>query len=151
MHSRLVTIITESFKHNSFSAESLGSFSPYQGASPQAEFGVPMILTSNILINTLLISKSTMMSAWQGVCEWVYPQREARASKECWETLPAEGLWGSRIVQGSTACLVRLIDLSASAHQGHSALVPPISSRIVQRCSEGRREREYSHSDKLQG
>lgn len=50
---------------------------------------------------------------------------------------PAEGLGGSRVVQGSTACLVRLVDLSASAHQGHSALVPPISSRIVQRCPTG--------------
>lgn len=47
---------------------------------------------------------------------------------------PAEGLGGGRVVQGSTACLVRLVDLSASAHQGHSALVPPISSCIVQRC-----------------
>lgn len=37
-------------------------------------------------------------------------------------------------MQGSTADLVRLIDLSASAHQGHSALIPPVSSRIVQWC-----------------
>lgn len=37
-------------------------------------------------------------------------------------------------MQGSTADLVRLIDLSASAHQGHSALIPPVSSRIVQGC-----------------
>lgn len=37
-------------------------------------------------------------------------------------------------MQGSTADLVRLVDLSASAHQGHSALIPPVSSRIVQWC-----------------
>lgn len=54
---------------------------------------------------------------------------------------PAEGLGGGRVVQGSTACLVRLVDLSASAHQGHSALVPPISSRIVQRSPKARWER----------
>lgn len=53
---------------------------------------------------------------------------------------PAEGLGCGRVVQGSTACLVRLVDLSASAHQGHSALVPPISSRIVQRSPIGRGE-----------
>lgn len=47
---------------------------------------------------------------------------------------PAEGLGGGSVVQGSTADLVRLIDLSASAHQGHSALIPPVSSRIVQWC-----------------
>lgn len=47
---------------------------------------------------------------------------------------PAEGLGGGTVVQGSTACLVRLVDLSASVHQGHGALIPPISSRIVQRC-----------------
>ena len=47
-------------------------------------------------------------------------------------------------MQGSTACLVRLVDLSASAHQGHSALVPPISSRIVQRCPKARRENTVS-------
>lgn len=47
---------------------------------------------------------------------------------------PAEGLGGGGVVQGSTADLVRLVDLSASAHQGHSALVPPVSSRIVQWC-----------------
>lgn len=29
---------------------------------------------------------------------------------------PAEGLGCGRVVQGSTACLVRLVDLSASAH-----------------------------------
>lgn len=49
------------------------------------------------------------------------------------EREPAEGLGGGRVVQGSTASLVRFVDLSAGAHQGHSALVPPISSRIVQR------------------
>lgn len=59
---------------------------------------------------------------------------------------PAEGLGGSRVVQGSTACLVRLVDLSASAHQGHSALVPPISSRIVQRCPVGRMQGERIQS-----
>lgn len=48
---------------------------------------------------------------------------------------PAEGLGGGTVVQGSAARLVRLIDLSASVHQGHGALVPPISSRVVQRCS----------------
>lgn len=37
-------------------------------------------------------------------------------------------------MQGSTADLVGLVDLSASAHQGHSALVPPVSSRVVQWC-----------------
>lgn len=42
-------------------------------------------------------------------------------------------------MQGSAARLVRLIDLSASVHQGHGALVPPISSRIVQRCPARRR------------
>lgn len=47
---------------------------------------------------------------------------------------PAEGLGGGSVVQGSTADLVRLIDLSASAHQGHSALIPPVSSRVVQGC-----------------
>lgn len=47
---------------------------------------------------------------------------------------PAEGLGGGSVVQGSTADLVGLVDLSASAHQGHGALVPPVSSRIVQWC-----------------
>lgn len=47
---------------------------------------------------------------------------------------PAEGLGGGSVVQGSTADLVRLVDLSASAHQGHGALIPPVSSRIVQWC-----------------
>lgn len=36
-------------------------------------------------------------------------------SMEC-EFLPAEGLGGSRVVQGSAACTVWLIDLSASTH-----------------------------------
>lgn len=49
---------------------------------------------------------------------------------------PAEGLGGGSVVQGSTADLVRLVDLSASAHQGHSALIPPVSSRVVQGCPE---------------
>lgn len=53
---------------------------------------------------------------------------------------PAEGLGGGTVVQGSAARLVRLIDLSAGVHQGHGALVPPISSRVVQRCP-ARRER----------
>lgn len=52
---------------------------------------------------------------------------------------PAEGLGGGTVVQGSAARLVRLIDLGASVHQGHGALVPPISSRIVQRCPASRR------------
>lgn len=57
------------------------------------------------------------------------------------ETLkPAEGLGGGTVVQGSAARLVRLIDLSASVDQGHGALVPPISSRIVQRCPARRRQ-----------
>lgn len=56
---------------------------------------------------------------------------------------PAEGLGGGTVVQGSAARLVRLIDLSASVHQGHGALVPPISSRIVQRCpARGRQKGE---------
>ena len=59
---------------------------------------------------------------------------------------PAEGLGRGRVVQGSTTCLVRLVDLSASAHQGHSALVPPISSRIVQRCPTGRMQGERTQS-----
>lgn len=66
-------------------------------------------------------------------------QREQRAKEKARGVFqPAEGLGGCRVVQRSTACLVRLVDLSASAHQGHSALVPPISSRIVQRCPIGR-------------
>lgn len=53
---------------------------------------------------------------------------------------PAKGLGGGTVVQGSAARLVRLIDLSASVHQGHGALVPPISSRVVQRCPSRRRQ-----------
>lgn len=40
-------------------------------------------------------------------------------------------------MQGSAAGLVRLVDLGAGAHQGHSALVPPVGSSVVQRCPAG--------------
>lgn len=71
-------------------------------------------------------------------CFWRFG---ANTTWQRWVFQPAEGLGGGRVVQGSTACLVRLVDLSASAHQGHSALVPPISSRIVQRCPTGKNAR----------
>lgn len=76
-------------------------------------------------------------------CFWRFREKTGR---ERWVFQPAEGLGGGRVVQGSTACLVRLVDLSASAHQGHSALVPPISSRIVQRCPKGRMQGERIQS-----
>lgn len=59
---------------------------------------------------------------------------KVKDSALCCISKPAEGLGGGSVVQGSTADLVRLIDLSASAHQGHGALIPPVSSRIVQWC-----------------
>lgn len=60
--------------------------------------------------------------------------KHSRFHGRCSVSKPAEGLGGGSVVQGSTADLVRLIDLSASAHQGHSALIPPVSSRVVQWC-----------------
>lgn len=64
---------------------------------------------------------------------------------------PAEGLGGGTVVQGSAARLVRLIDLSAGVHQGHGALVPPISSRIVQRCPARRRRNQGGDKLKVWG
>ncbi|TNN57226.1 hypothetical protein EYF80_032560 [Liparis tanakae] len=60
---------------------------------------------------------------------------DSLTQKERERVRPAEGLGGGRVVQGGAAGLVRLVDLGPGAHQGHSALVPPISSRVVQRLS----------------